>query len=127
MKCKYCNSENLILKQDSFETDDILKANRVKLICANCGKFIKWCAKEDRKWYIQDFFKGTTMATSNGESDKFANNTFIEIPKIKKLLFVEDGSVDVDNLEDEMMDLGIKVIVYRNGGAMPKLIDLEEK
>ncbi len=49
--------------------------------------------------------------------------------KIKKLLFVEDGSVDVDTLTQALddSDLGIYVVVYRQGSARPELIDLEER
>ena len=51
MKCKYCGSENLVLEQRSKETNYILDANQVALKCADCGKFIKWCPKGDRKYY----------------------------------------------------------------------------
>lgn len=51
MKCKYCNSENLILEQRSKDTCHILDAQQVALKCADCGKFIKWCPKTERKFY----------------------------------------------------------------------------
>ena len=48
---------------------------------------------------------------------------------IKQFLFVEDGTVDVDNLEE---DLGtknpeIKLVVYRQGAKTPKLVDIRAK
>ena len=44
-------------------------------------------------------------------------NDEIPKPKYDKILLVEDGSVDVDAIEE---DLGIKCIVYRRGGNIPK-------
>lgn len=42
----------------------------------------------------------------------------------KKVLFVEDGSVDVDKLEE--MDLGVdSIIIYRQGSKRPEFVDLE--
>lgn len=48
--------------------------------------------------------------------------------KITKLLFAEDGSVDLDELEKSINEnnLGIKVIVYRQGSCQPKLIDIKD-
>ncbi len=42
----------------------------------------------------------------------------------KKVLFVEDGSVDVDELEK--MDLGVdNIVIYRQGSKRPEFVDLE--
>lgn len=42
----------------------------------------------------------------------------------KKVLFVEDGSVDVDELEK--MDLGVdNIIIYRQGSKRPEFVDME--
>lgn len=40
---------------------------------------------------------------------------------IKNILYVEDGSVDVDDLEDSLGG-ETKVIVYRKGSVMPMLV-----
>jgi hypothetical protein len=40
---------------------------------------------------------------------------------IKNILYVEDGSVDVDELEDSLGN-ETKVIVYRKGSIMPMLV-----
>ena len=43
---------------------------------------------------------------------------------IKKVLFVEDGSVDIDELEK--IDLGVdNIIIYRQGSKRPEFVDLE--
>jgi hypothetical protein len=39
---------------------------------------------------------------------------------IKNILYVEDGSVDVDEL-DKLLGEETKIIVYRQGGVIPKL------
>lgn len=46
----------------------------------------------------------------------------------KKFMFVEDGSVDVDNLIEEMevKHPEIKVVVYRQGANKPEFLDLGE-
>ena len=41
----------------------------------------------------------------------------------KKVLLVEDGSVDVDYIENE---LGIKCIIYRQGANKPEWLELGE-
>ena len=46
----------------------------------------------------------------------------------KKFMFVEDGSVDIEQLEEEMeaKHPEIKVIVYRQGANKPEFLDLGE-
>ena len=45
-----------------------------------------------------------------------------------KFLFVEDGSVDTDSLEKDLRKRNpeIKIVVYRQGAAMPHLVDIKE-
>lgn len=49
MKCPKCNSENLTLKVRG--AGDVATANQVALICADCGRWIKWCPKKERHAY----------------------------------------------------------------------------
>ena len=46
----------------------------------------------------------------------------------QKFMFVEDGSVDIDELLEEMSEKNpeIKVIVYRQGSNKPEFLDLGE-
>lgn len=46
----------------------------------------------------------------------------------KKFMFIEDGSVDIDDLifEMERTNPEIKVIVYRQGSNRPELLDIKE-
>lgn len=43
---------------------------------------------------------------------------------IEKFIFVEDGSVDVEELEDRVGDT-VKVIVYRQGSSIPQIAELQ--
>lgn len=47
---------------------------------------------------------------------------------VQKFLFIEDGSVDVDELIDKLYysNPEIKVVIYRQGCNPPKLIDNKE-
>lgn len=51
-----------------------------------------------------------------------------EAKPIKKFIFVEDGSVDTDELEETLAERNpeIKVIVYRQGACPPVLKDITE-
>ena len=45
----------------------------------------------------------------------------------RQVLFVEDGSVDLDELKAALQGTSIKVIVYRQGSKMPQLVNLQEE
>ena len=49
-----------------------------------------------------------------------------ELPT-KQILFVEDGSVDLDELKTVLQRTSINVVVYRQGSKMPKLVNLQEE
>lgn len=42
------------------------------------------------------------------------------------ILLIEDGSVDIDALEGELMGMGIKILVYRSGSQKPDFIRLDK-
>ena len=46
----------------------------------------------------------------------------------KKILLVEDGSVDIDSLSKDLAQCNpeIKIIVYRQGSPCPQIIDICE-
>lgn len=66
------------------------------------------------------------------EHTKLINeDEFLEIikntpPKTTKLLIVEDGSIDIENCEQDLLDMGIKCIICRKGSQPPILYDLGE-
>ena len=47
--------------------------------------------------------------------------------RIKKFLFIEDGSVLSETVEEvEQRNPEIKVIIYRQGASMPNLVGVEK-
>jgi len=46
----------------------------------------------------------------------------------EKFLLIEDGSVDLDDLKEELEKTNpeIKVVVYRQGAVRPLLVDIKE-
>lgn len=51
---------------------------------------------------------------------------YTELPT-RQILFVEDGSVDLDELKAALQGTNIKAIVYRQGSKMPQLVNLQEE
>lgn len=49
-QCKKCGSKNLYL-EPRVKGQDILTADMVALKCKSCGKWLKWCPKDERKYY----------------------------------------------------------------------------
>ena len=47
--------------------------------------------------------------------------------KYKKLLFVEDGRVDVEKITEDLKDEPIYIIRYRQGARIPEVIDLTDE
>lgn len=46
------------------------------------------------------------------------------LKKFKKIMFVEDGSIDVDNLQGWAETNGIQIIVYRQGSTKPEIKEI---
>ena len=55
-----------------------------------------------------------------------AVNEYIPIKRTTKLLIVEDGSVDIECCEQDLLDMGIKILVYRQGSRPPMLYEIKE-
>lgn len=51
---------------------------------------------------------------------------YMKLPT-RQILFVEDGSVDLDELKATLQGTRIVVIVYRQGSKMPQLVNLQEE
>lgn len=51
----------------------------------------------------------------------------LAVEKVKKFLFVEDGSVDTDELGRQLENNPeIAIVVYRQGSTPPQLVDVKE-
>ena len=101
-ECKKCGSKNLVLQQPRPD-------GQVALVCADCGAWIKWCPKEERKFYPEQ-----ELAASNKE-DNFAEQIIkkvvdglkdmnrapsqykprIEYDQEKSMFFLYDGAGDI--------------------------------
>lgn len=46
--------------------------------------------------------------------------------KTNKVLLVEDGSVDIDDLDEWCSNHSIKLVVYRNGANKPEFLTVKE-
>lgn len=73
----------------------------------------------------------TQHTNTNMEEFKLGNATYIPIKAIpinpiKGLFIIEDGSVDIDFLDDVLFGTGIKVLLYRSGSQKPELIRLDK-
>ena len=74
------------------------------------------------------------MNTYSNETPHINTNTplgsldkAIYLPNNRRgILLVEDGSVDIDALEEELMGMGIKILVYRSGSQKPDFIRLDK-
>jgi hypothetical protein len=42
----------------------------------------------------------------------------------KKILFVEDGSVDIGDLKDEVYGLNVSIVTYRQGSEKPYVVEV---
>lgn len=42
----------------------------------------------------------------------------------KKILFVEDGSVDIGDLKDEVYGLNVSIVSYRQGSEKPYMVEV---
>ena len=51
-ECKHCNSNNIKLKAN--EGENILSADKVEIVCADCQETLGTCAKKDRKLYLTE-------------------------------------------------------------------------
>lgn len=51
-KCKHCGSKELYL-EPRVKGQDILSADMVALKCKSCGKWLKWCPKNERVNYLR--------------------------------------------------------------------------
>lgn len=50
-ECKKCGSKNLYL-EPRIKGQDVMTADMVALKCKDCGVWLKWCPKDERKFYL---------------------------------------------------------------------------
>ena len=71
----------------------------------------------DGVWFVP--MDSCEVVETFGECNEVSNTQSKEVPvkPTNRILLVEDGSVDIDHIED---DLGIDCIVYRSGANKPE-------
>ena len=78
-ECKKCGSKNLYL-EPRVKGQDILTADMVALKCKDCGAWLKWCPKDERKYY-------------------YANTQQKQDTKWQKLKEILKRQIDIDSKE----------------------------
>lgn len=116
-KCKYCNSENLILEA-RVQGQDVMTADQVALKCGDCGKWLKWCPKEARKYYIQAT-KQSKEKTEAGKREEL-NARLVEEMELsaERRQIIEDLTIENRKLE--------RLVQVQNQRAIEELEKVKE-
>src|SRR5699024_766775 len=108
LSCNDCLFSQLTTQPDSTCTDA-------------CEYWLQIEYEEDSE-YEEDTKKDTINKAPNEDECEYIGVA----QKVKQLLFVEDGSVDMFNLYSQLRENPeIAIIVYRKGSKMPILVNLE--
>lgn len=81
---------------------------------------IRRCANEDGMVSMKDIEREFAQVLTFLDEEAFKNTP------IKKFIFVEDGTVDTDELEEELRlrSPETKLVVYRQGGRPPECVEV---
>lgn len=116
--------------------EEDIPALKVKVLKTNLG-CEEWCVGNiyeafkmvhpDRTDYAVHVRKDLILDV-DPENVEVIENTSVAIqektvPSTNKILLVEDGSVDVDDLEEWCANNGIKLVVYRQGANKPEFLE----
>lgn len=84
------------------------------------------CMENCKNWLQSEYEEDTERNTINDEPNE---SEYIGVArKVKQLLFVEDGSVDMFNLYSQLSgNPEIAIIVYRQNSRTPVLANLEDE
>lgn len=100
-ECKKCGSKNLYL-ESLIKGQDVMTANMVALKCKDCDSWLKWCSKDERKYYYANTQqKQDTKWQKLKEWVKENKYKQLDDRYIDKLVDV----VDVNCLLDKMQEL----------------------
>lgn len=73
---------------------------------------------------VSDCIKRSLAGQTKDNDDCGEKQTTDDNKQVQKVLFVEDGSVDLDDLKDLP---GVKVVVHRKGTPLPQLVDMTKE
>lgn len=82
-ECKKCGSKNLYL-EPRVKGQNVLTASMVALKCKDCGIWLKWCPKDERKYYY----------ANKQSKDKWQ--------KLKEFIIKKQEEYQADIIEQEM-------------------------
>lgn len=117
----------------NIETNKLARCGRT--YCGNClfaqTNYTKKngsdnCTKNCKDWLQSEYAEDTERNTINDEPNECED--IGEARKVKQLLFVEDGSVDMFNLYSQLSgNPEIAIIVYHKNSRTPVLANLEDE
>lgn len=107
-----------------------IKTNKLaRCSCTYCGDCLfktSNCADNCEAWLQSEYGEDTERNTINDEPNE--SKDIGEARKVKQLLFVEDGSVDMFELYSQLSgNPEIAIIVYRKNSRTPVLANLEKE
>ena len=120
MKCPKCNSNNLKLQQK----DNNFDAEQVALVCADCGRWIKWCPRSERSSYTAK----TTSAVDKVLETEYSLRFDDIRKKMMAMSYYKYGAVK-DNYStlktiDAIKSLQIRLDAYSRTGNTELLCDI---
>lgn len=112
-ECKNCKSNNIKLKAN--EGENILSADKVEIVCADCQETLGTCAKKDRKLYLTEEELNQALAdieasygvqapsesenSSAPENDPLVEEPKTEVPPVEEDVKKEDEGALIDKDE----------------------------
>ena len=112
-ECKNCKSNNIKLKAN--EGENILSADKVEIVCADCQETLGTCAKKDRKLYLTEEELNQALAdieasygvqapsesenSSAPENDPPVEEPNTEVPPVEEDVKKEDEGALIDKDE----------------------------
>ena len=89
-QCKKCGSKNLYL-EPRIKGQDVMTADMVALKCKDCGSWLKWCPKDERKYYIHKYPKDKWQKLKEWLKNQITDLRRIEIKTKTQSLRVNDA------------------------------------
>lgn len=107
-QCKKCDSSKLYL-EPRIKGQDVLTADMVALKCEDCGAWLKWCPKDERKFYLNKIknYNAYVIMNSKGQiyyecEDSYYSGFFNDYSNITIFNSIEEAKrfISIENLKD---------------------------
>lgn len=122
-KCKYCGSSELELENKT--KFNIMDAPQVALKCAKCGKWLKWCPKDERQLYIKNSSNRRYQYYWNGFDckeiviDTYAKSRYEGCEIVVDLL--NDKDEEIKRLKEELKNRPVLMGIDFGGDYIKKI------